>query len=163
MGRPKRSNTVKILLVEDSDIERAMFESVLGDCNCHITSATDGNQAYQKLKQNHYELIISDINMPNMDGFELAEKLKNRPDTKFLFLSSRDGNSEKLHAYNNGAIDFISKPVNLELFKSKVQALIVVIKELKYLKEENQVYKKIERESLDFDRESIIGPEEHSF
>jgi two-component system chemotaxis sensor kinase CheA len=94
----------KILVVDDSMTTRSMIKNILVNIGCSVDTAIDASEALVKLKMEHYDLIVSDINMPKINGYEFVERLKNDEmyaDIPILMLSSilKDVAEKKLQKY----------------------------------------------------------------
>jgi len=123
----------KILLVEDEEGLREMFSSILIDEGYHVVEAKDGIEALEKLNDHTYQLLVTDLFMPKLNGFELSIKCQNKfPSTKIILLS---GGGEKLEAqhkestviYNNEEITidmFLKKPCSLGELLSNIEELL---------------------------------------
>ncbi len=117
---------MKILIIDD-DTDINVLSKVALEANDHeVLQAFNGYQGIDIAKENKYDLdvIILDIMMPDLDGFEVLEKLKKDPDTQnipVLFLSARKFSDETLSNYQDMIVDFISKPFELSDFISKVE------------------------------------------
>jgi len=102
----------KILYVDDARSMRQLVELVLTEHH-DITLAEDGLEALELSKQSQYDLVISDVNMPNMNGFELLENLRKNPDYKFvpiLMLTTEADDDMKQKGKQLGATGWIIKP-----------------------------------------------------
>lgn len=119
----------RVLLVEDSLSIREIERNILEAHGFIVDIASDGDEAWSLLKsENTYKLIISDIEMPNMDGFELTEKVKQDPDLKdipIIFVTTHENEEEKEKALSIGVEEYIKKSeFNPELFWKKASSLI---------------------------------------
>ena len=116
--------TVKILLVDDEPRNLDALESILESSGYTFIRAQTADQALLATLQNDFAAIILDIKMPGMDGMELAQLIKQRKRSQhvpILFLTAYSlDESEVLQAYGIGAVDFLSKPINPEILRSKV-------------------------------------------
>ena len=105
------TKALKVLYVEDDlDLrtETSLFFKHFFD---DISTADDGVDALEKISQTHFDLIISDINMPNMDGIEMAKQvLKKDPDQTFIFISAHDDSAHLMKLMDLGITKFIAKP-----------------------------------------------------
>ncbi len=136
-----------ILIVDDKSENLFVLEKILERLQVNIIKASSGREAIQKCEDNEFALAILDIQMPEMDGYELAEIIRSDEKTKFLpilFLSavySDDFNIFK--GYKSGGVDFITKPFNTEILLSKVRIFLELDKQKISLKNN-----KIELEQL---------------
>jgi len=108
----------KILVVEDENLVRKMIVTTLTSINQYeVQDAADGLQALLKTNQNKFDLIITDITMPNLDGFKLAKALKNREETKnipIIFLTAKSDPQSVIEGINVGAKKYLNKPLSKE-------------------------------------------------
>jgi len=111
----------KILIADDNVPNVELLEAYLTGCNYEIETAGDGAETLEKVKTFAPDLIMLDIMMPKLSGFEVCEKLKNNPQTQGIMILmvtalSELGDIER--AVNAGCDDYLSKPVNkFELLK----------------------------------------------
>ncbi len=123
---------VKILIAEDDDTIRRMLKRSLTDDKYRIVEAVDGEEAWQCLqdKEDPPRVAILDWMMPKIDGLTLCRKIKARKDP-FIFtimLTARVSDRDVTAAILEGADDYISKPFNLELMRSRVAAGVRIIR-----------------------------------
>ncbi len=114
----------KILVVDDMAINLELINSVLNlEGNFSLVLVSDGKSAIRKAKTNYFDLILLDIMMPEMDGFEVCKILKSYPTTKdipIIFLTALNGPKDIQKAFQYGAVDYISKPFSREELTSRV-------------------------------------------
>jgi two-component system chemotaxis response regulator CheY len=106
-----------ILAVDDSASMRQMVSFTLKGAGHNVTEAADGQEALNLAKSNQYDLVLSDVNMPNMDGIALTKELRTLPDFKFtpiLILTTEAGMNKKQDGKAAGATGWIVKPFNPE-------------------------------------------------
>lgn len=118
----------KLLVVEDNPTNLSIFRGILGKLECDVIEATNGQDALRAIEQYEFALILMDIQLPDMDGFEIAEILSQdsrKRETPLIFVSSTfTDDMSRLHGYKLGAVDYITKPVDPFVFKSKVQVFL---------------------------------------
>lgn len=118
----------KLLVVDDSQIQLVVCVDQLKQLGFEkIAVAKDGNRAYSILEKGGIDVIISDWEMPEMDGLELLRQVKNNPSLKdipFLMLTAHKDEKLNEEAIKAGATDFIVKPGTPDIFKEKLEALI---------------------------------------
>ena len=103
--------TYKILLVDDEPEITDINKRYLQQAGYSVTVASDGRQALELFDKDQYALIISDIMMPNMDGYDfIGEVLLEKPDQPFLFITAKTSEPDKIYSLSLGADDYISKP-----------------------------------------------------
>jgi len=106
------NDTPNILLVEDSSMIRKYFHKVLAPLRMNILEAADGLIALHLIEENPFDLIITDIDMPNLDGIELCQQLKKKPDTRsipIIMVSSLDSDEDIDRGFQAGASVYLSK------------------------------------------------------
>ncbi len=120
----KSDKKYKILVVDDMAINLELIKSVLElEGNFSLVLVSDGKSAIRKAKTNYFDLILLDIMMPEMDGYEVCNILKSYPATKdipIIFLTALDGPKDIQKAFRYGAVDYISKPFSREELVSRV-------------------------------------------
>jgi len=99
----------KILIVEDDVKIHKLIEDTLAIAKYEIDSAYDGNEAIKKIKDNKYDLIILDIMLPEVDGFEVMDQIKNK-EIPVIFLSAKSDVSSVVKGLQIGAQDYMTKP-----------------------------------------------------
>ncbi|MDI4649938.1 ATP-binding response regulator [Cohnella hashimotonis] len=119
---------VHILLVDDRPDEFLSIQAILADSPYKLVSASSGAEALKCLLKNDFALIIMDVLMPDMNGFETARRIKTRKksqDIPIIFLTSLTSELDNYkQAYSAGAIDFMTKPVHPEVLKSKIDGFV---------------------------------------
>lgn len=116
---------VRILVVEDDRALNGLISSSLRDNGYEVKSCYDGVQALNELENAHYSMIITDIMMPRMDGFELAESVRILDKTTpIIFMSAKDDKPSKLYGYKLGIDDYVTKPFDVDVLVMKVSAIL---------------------------------------
>jgi len=114
----------KILTVDDLQNNRFALHKLLQKLNCEVVHASSGNEALALCVDTDFALILMDVDMPDMDGYEVAQLLKGEASTQhipIIFLTaSFDGTKNQLKGYESGAVDCIFKPLNDFILLSKV-------------------------------------------
>lgn len=122
-----------VLLVEDNDDFRQYLRDNLKPFY-KIVEASDGKEGWQKALSSHPQVIVSDINMPGMDGIMLSRKLKSDKRTMhipILLLTALTGDSNQLRGLSTGANDYLTKPFNFEILNARIKNLIALNQSLK--------------------------------
>ncbi len=115
---------MQILLVEDGISLSNALKKILEQNGFSVDAVYDGLSAVDYAENNHYDLIILDIMLPKMDGFEVIRTLRNdRIDTPVLMLTAKSTMSDKVSGLNYGADDYMTKPFNVEELLARVGAL----------------------------------------
>ena len=119
---------VNILLVDDQPGKLLAHESVLAELGQNIVKAANGREALQCLLRQDFAVILLDVNMPDMDGFETAELIRWRPrfeKTPIIFLTAYNTTDlDRLKGYSLGAVDYLFLPVIPEVLKAKVTVFV---------------------------------------
>lgn len=125
--------TVNILLVDDQPANLLVLEAVLGDMGQNLVRARSGEEALRLLEQQEFAVVLLDVRMPGLDGFETARIMRSRPETRttpVIFISAQSGEEFPLiEAYKLGAVDYLVKPIAPEILRAKVAGFIEVTKE----------------------------------
>jgi PAS domain S-box-containing protein len=123
-SRIQMHDAVKILLVDDEPRNLDALESILESSDCVLVRAQTPEQALYSILQNDFAAIVLDMKMPGMSGLELAGLIKQRKRSEhvpILFLTAHSlDESDVLQAYGVGGVDFLSKPLNPEILRSKI-------------------------------------------
>lgn len=138
----------KILIVEDQKSISGVLESILSDelNDYEFVIAEDGLQGYKQIEKNDFNLVISDIKMPNMSGKELLiEAMKLKPESTFVMISGNADIDTAVDCLKEGAYDFISKPIDINRLITSVKNALdkgLLKQENSILKTENKKLKK---------------------
>jgi CheY-like chemotaxis protein len=120
--------TAKILLVDDRAANLVALEAILGSLHQTLVRAGSGEDALRALLHDDFALILLDAQMPGMDGFETATRIKARERTKdvpIIFLTANDFDTHLAYrGYATGAADFLAKPFDPWLLRAKVQVFV---------------------------------------
>jgi type IV pilus assembly protein PilB len=116
---------ISILVVEDDQDSRKLVTRFLENYGYTVTPAEDGVSALLQLGKQRFDLIISDVNMPNLNGFKLLEmKGQKGIETPVIFLTSRSDPEDMDRGLGLGAVDYITKPTKKEILLSKVKTVL---------------------------------------
>ncbi|MBN2413885.1 sigma-54-dependent Fis family transcriptional regulator [candidate division KSB1 bacterium] len=143
---------IHVLIVDDDDITRESLMTVLNNQGFNCRQAANGQEALELIKTNEFDVVITDLEMPKMNGIELLEKtaeLKSR--VSFIIITAYASIETAIEALRKGAFDYLLKPLNFEDVAHRVQKL-VEHKELVY---ENQALRQEVNSQYDFT--NIIG------
>lgn len=114
-----------ILIVEDNADMRELFCTVLTDSGYHAFTASDGIDALSIMEKEYIDLIVADIMMPNMDGYELTETLREAHyDLPILIVTAKDQFADMQKAFHAGTDDYMVKPINVNELLLRVEALL---------------------------------------
>ena len=131
------SAKTRILIVDDNEANCELLDAHLADIDCEIEFAMDGHQALEKIKSFQPDLVLLDVMMPKLSGFEVCQKIKSDPETSrimVLMVTALNELGDIERAVDAGTNDFLSKPVNkVELLK-RVENMI----QIKHVSDENE-------------------------
>ena len=124
-GEPEKVN---ILLVDDQPARLMTYQSVLAELNQNLVSVSSGLEALDKLMRTEFAVVLLDVSMPGMDGFEAARLIHEHPRferTPIIFVTGvHMSELDRLRGYKLGAVDYVSVPVVPEILRSKVAVLV---------------------------------------
>lgn len=116
---------VKILVVEDDRAINGLVCTCLREHGYDVTACYNGQEGLDAYLGGSYSMIISDIMMPAMDGYALAQEVRAiNKDVPILFMTAKDEKESKLYAYKLGVDDYVVKPFDIDVFVMKVGAML---------------------------------------
>ena len=127
----------RILIADDNEANRELLEAYLADLDCVTETAEDGQQTVEKAASFEPDLILLDVMMPKLSGFEVCEKIKADPKLKrimILMMTALNELGDIERAVDAGANDFLSKPVNRITLLKRVENMLL----LKGVTDENE-------------------------
>jgi two-component system chemotaxis response regulator CheY len=122
-------NTKKtILIVDDSEFVRSYHSYILEEANFQVVTAVDGSDGLEKLYTNNCDLVLSDINMSNMDGYEFIRRI--RADKKYsalpiIIVSTESEAKDKMKGFEAGANLYIVKPSSPEMMVENIRMVLI--------------------------------------
>ncbi|MCO1602289.1 PAS domain S-box protein [Desulfosporosinus nitroreducens] len=136
---------MKILIVDDRRENLLALEAVLKSPDYQLVFASSGEEALKCLLKDDFAVILLDVQMPGMDGFETAKLVRARKrneDTPIIFITAIYHSTENIaQGYSLGAIDYLFKPFNPEMLKSKIEAFVKIHFHKKEIKLQNELLK----------------------
>jgi len=115
----------RILLVEDEEGIRKLVDMNLSMEGYEVRSVGDGKEALQVFSQEHFDLVLLDLMIPEVDGLKVLEKIKlDKPSQRVIIVSAKDSPSDRVTGLKKGADDYIHKPFNLEELYIRMQKLL---------------------------------------
>jgi two-component system, NtrC family, sensor kinase len=122
--RTEISEQVNILMVDDQPAKLLSYEVILADLGENLLKATSANEALEHLLKKDIAIVLTDVSMPDIDGFDLAEMIRQHPrfqKTAIIFISGVHlTDVDRVKGYRQGAVDYITVPVVPELLRAKV-------------------------------------------
>ncbi|CAM5692552.1 MULTISPECIES: response regulator transcription factor [Streptomyces] len=124
------TTTQRLLLVEDEPTLRELLSASLRLAGFEVTAAQTGGQALEAVRDNRPDLIVLDVMLPDLDGFEVARRLREGPSgpgngqPPILFLTARDAAEDRISGLRAGGDDYVTKPFNLEELVLRIRAVL---------------------------------------
>ena len=141
MAEAAPGDQVNILMVDDQLAKLLSYEAILADVGANLIKATSAREALEHLLKTEIAIVLMDVSMPEMDGFELAEMIRQHPryqKTAIIFVSAVHLTElDRLKGYEVGAIDYIPVPVIPEILRAKVSVLADLFRKTRQLEELN--------------------------
>ena len=134
---------VNILLVDDQPENLVALEAILGGLEANLVKSTSGGEALRCLLNDDFAVILLDVQMPRMDGFEVASLIRQRQrsrDTPIIFLTAFSSNEQFMSkGYDLGAVDYLIKPIAPNVLLSKVAIFIELFKKTDALRQKTEI------------------------
>ena len=130
----------RILVVDDTPNNVTLLEDMLTARGYQVATATNGEEALARLAEEAPDLILLDVMMPGLDGFEVSERLRADGATRdipVIFLTALDGTLDKVRAFSAGAVDYITKPFRSEELLARVRTHLALREARRSLEEQN--------------------------
>lgn len=131
-------STRKILIIDDNEANLFSLRKILERLGLVIHTATSGFEGLELSEKNHYSLVLLDIQMPEMDGFETLRRMRDSAKNKLvpviLISAIFTEDQYKIKGIQTGAVDFIPKPVNPEILRAKIKVLLELEEHKEFLK-----------------------------
>jgi len=145
----KKSDRGNLLIVEDNATNLSFLFNYLTKSGFKVLVATDGETAIQRVKAAQPDLILLDVMMPGIDGFEVCKRLKQNPsmrDIPVIFMTALSDTLNKVHGFEIGAVDYITKPIQPEEVVSRIQTHLTLRNLQKELQAKNEHLLKSQRQ-----------------
>jgi len=152
---------VNILMVDDQPAKLMSYEAILGELNENLIKASSGREALEYLLKTDVAVVLMDVSMPEMDGFELAEMIRQHPrfqKTAIIFVSAVHFTTmDRLRGYERGAVDYISVPFDPELLRAKVAVFSELHRRTSQLEELNaELEQRVEERTQELGRRAKL-------
>jgi DNA-binding response OmpR family regulator len=118
------ASPAQVLVVDDDDDLRAMVSKLLTRAGMSTLEASDGSEGLRKFFASRPDLVVLDVSMPGMDGFEVLERIRDLSDVPVLLLTARGVEMEKVRGLKSGADDYVTKPFGRQELAARVEALL---------------------------------------
>ncbi|MBN1414030.1 MAG: hybrid sensor histidine kinase/response regulator [Bacteroidales bacterium] len=135
-----------ILIVDDMPKNIQLLGSILKNESIDIEFATSGKEALEWLQSRHFDLVLLDIMMPEMDGFEVCRKIKENPDTTdiaVIFITAKTDIQSVIQGFEIGAVDYLTKPFNKNELVARVRTHLTLQRQKRMLEQNNALKNKI--------------------
>ncbi|CAG9708663.1 Putative response regulator, GGDEF domain [Clostridium neonatale] len=136
----KNKNDVNILIADDRTENLLVLESLLENIDCNIIKATSGNEALSLMLYYEFALVLLDVQMPDMDGFETAEYIRMNSKTRYvpiIFVTAISKEQKCIFkGYEIGAVDYLFKPIEPIMLQSKVKVFLELYNQKKMIEEQ---------------------------
>ena len=119
------NETINILLAEDERTLAMIIQDTLDGQGFHVTVADDGEEALRLYAVNKPDVLVADVMMPRMDGFELVRRIRKQDQqTPVIFLTARSAVNDVVHGFEMGANDYLKKPFGMQELIVRIKALL---------------------------------------
>lgn len=115
---------MKVLIVDDELLLIKGLKYSMEQDNYEVDSALDGNEALKKISSQEYDIIILDLILPEMDGLEVCQKIREKSNVPILILTAKDEDMNKILGLEYGADDYMTKPFNILELKARMKAIL---------------------------------------
>jgi two-component system, OmpR family, response regulator len=114
-----------VLVVDDDEFIRDLVSSALRIAGFSTSTAIGGREALDVISRNHPDLVVLDVGLPGVDGFEVCRRLRHEGDqTPVIFLTARDAAEDRVSGFTRGGDDYVTKPFSLEELVARVRAVL---------------------------------------
>ncbi|MGO1246920.1 MAG: two-component system response regulator ArcA [Oceanisphaera sp.] len=152
--------TPHILIVEDELVTRNTLKGIFEAEGYSVLEATDGEEMYRALSNNHVNLVIMDINLPGKNGLLLARELRDQHNLALMFLTGRDNEVDKILGLEIGADDYITKPFNPRELTIRARNLLSRTMQVPEINEEEKLVDayRFNGWTLDINSRALVSP-----
>ncbi|WP_319043079.1 response regulator transcription factor [Kribbella solani] len=114
----------RLLVVDDEATVRELLSATLRFAGFDVTSAATATEAVAAAVAEPPDLVLLDVMLPDMDGFDVVQRLRDHGPVPVLFLTARDGQADKIHGLSLGADDYVTKPFDLKELIARIRAVL---------------------------------------
>jgi DNA-binding NtrC family response regulator len=132
MGKDEQENSMNdtrnVLIVDDETVIREGMRRILENDGYHVELSASGKAAIEKIQEQHFHLVITDLKMPGMDGIEVLKTIKIlQPDVPVIIITGYVTVDTAVEAMRNGAVDYLAKPFTPDQISEKVRKAVAQI------------------------------------
>ena len=117
-------NMGRILVADDEPQIRRVMRVTLGGAGYLVVEARSGEEALEKLREERFELVLLDVNLPGMTGIETCRKIRAQSDVHVMMLTVRNSNQDAVEALDAGADDYVTKPFSIDVLLARIRATL---------------------------------------
>src|SRR5262249_3809197 len=151
-GHVSHEGMVNILLVDDRADKLLAVEAILAPLGQNVVKARSGKEALRHLLSKDFAVVLLDVAMPGMDGFETAALIRKRPrseHTPIIFITSISNSENSVfHGYSLGAVDYIVTPIMPEVLRTKVSVFVELHKKTELIRQQAEQLRRAEEAAL---------------
>ena len=114
----------RVLVVDDDDDIRLLLKELLSGAGYQVETAQDGRAALRAFHEHPTDLVVLDLSMPELDGFETLDRLRDLSDVPVILLTARSGEIDKVRGFRAGADDYVVKPFSRQELLARIEALL---------------------------------------
>jgi DNA-binding response OmpR family regulator len=114
----------RVLVVDDDDDIRLLLEQLLSGAGYQVETAQDGRAALRAFHASPTDVVVLDLSMPELDGFETLDRLRDLSDVPVILLTARSGEIDKVRGFRAGADDYVVKPFGRQELLARIEALL---------------------------------------
>src|ERR1700687_153477 len=121
--------TGTVLVADDQAPNRELLEELLTPQGCKVVTVPDGAAALEELTRTQFDLVLLDVTMPHLNGFEVCERIKNNPETYLIpvvLITALSDKQDRIEGIKVGADDFLTRPVDRTELLARVRSLITL-------------------------------------
>ncbi len=115
---------MKVLVVDDEKIIVKGIVFGISNEDTQVDAAYDGEEALAMIRNNNYDIILLDVMLPKLDGFEVCQKVREFSQVPIIMLTAKNDDNDKIAGLNYGADDYVTKPFNINEIKARMEAIL---------------------------------------
>ncbi len=147
---------IKILIVEDDETASYLMKSFLEDCDFFVDTVFTITDGVAYLKNNNYDLLLLDLNLPDFSGFDLLSSIANSVAIPTIVTSAYSDTKTKVKAFKYGANDYLTKPIDFVELEARIWALLSRKDNIKLLPTKEEAIFKIDSNQIYFKNEILL-------